>query len=222
MRAAIALPGEEIMRIATPEEDAEFLQARRVELGELLGEPLPNEVRPCPGCELPCPGTGSVTCARHCDRTCPHAPLQLSSEPEEFPVESGIVPLVFALYSLRQVEPCWSCEGHLKADGTFHRLPQVWFYCRSQVLPRLFVDVLSQLRAQGVTQATWVVNVTYAAEESLDPVFAMRPDLSLSEPYDLPTLQRDIEGLADALLEAVRDRARHYLKAGPSRRRATG
>ncbi|MCH8111808.1 MAG: hypothetical protein IH905_07620 [Proteobacteria bacterium] len=194
------------MRIATPSEDAKFLQARRVELGELLGEPLPNEVRPCPGCELPCPSTGSVTCASHCDRNCPHAPREMSSEPDEFPVEPGIVPLVFALYSLRQVEPCWSCEGHVKDDGTFRRLPQAWFYCRSQVLPRIIADAVSQLRLQGVTQATWIVNVTYAAEESLDPVFAIRPDLSLSEPYDLRTLRRDVEGLADGLLEAVRAR----------------
>ena len=48
------------MRIATPSEDAEFLQARRVELGELLGEPLPNAVRPCPGCELPCPSAATT------------------------------------------------------------------------------------------------------------------------------------------------------------------
>ncbi|MCH8187949.1 MAG: hypothetical protein IIB66_04470 [Proteobacteria bacterium] len=210
------------MRIATPSEDAKFLHARRVELGELLGEPLPNVVRPCPGCELPCPSSGSLTCACHCSRTCPHAPREMSSEPDEFPIEPGIVPLVFALYSLRQVEPCWSCEGHVKEDGTFWRLPQAWFYCRSQVLPRIIADAVSQLRSQGVTQATWIVNVTYAAEESLDPVFAIRPDLSLSEPYDLRTLRRDVEGLADGLLEAVRERARHYLKAGSLQRRAAG
>lgn len=208
------------MRIATPAEDAEFLHARRVELGELLGEPSPNVARPCPGCELPCPSTGSLTCACHCGPSCPHATLQMSSEPEEFPIELGIVPLVFALYSLRRVEPCWSCEGHLKEDGTFWRLPQAWFYCRSQVLPRIIADAVSQLRAEGATQATWVVNVTYAAEESLDPVFTIRPDLSLSEPYDLRTLRRDVEGLADGLLETVRERARHYLKAGSTRRRA--
>lgn len=210
------------MRIATPSEDAEFLQARRVELGELLGEPAPNAVRPCPGCELPCPTTGSVTCACHCDRNCPHAPLAMSSEPDEFPVEPGIVPLVFALYSLRQAEPCWSCEGHTKEDGSFWRLPQAWFYCRSQVLPRIIADSISQLRSQGVTEATWILNVTYAAEESLDPVFAIRPDLSLSEPYDLRTLRRDVEGLADGLLDSVRERARHYLKAGTLQRRALG
>lgn len=209
------------MRIAPPSENAEFLRARRVELGELLGEPLPNEVRPCAGCELPCPCSGSLTCACSCDRACPHAPHQMSSDPEEFPVESGIVPLVFALYSLRQVEPCWSCEGHVKEDGTFWRLPQVWFYCRSQVLPRIISDSLSRLRSKGATQATWIINITYAAEESFDPVFAIRPDLSLSEPHDLRTLQRDVEGLADGLLERVRDRARYYLKAGAQPHRAS-
>ena len=36
----------------------------------------------------------------------------LSSDPERYPIEPGIVPLVFALRGLRVFEPCWSCEGH--------------------------------------------------------------------------------------------------------------
>ena len=204
------------MRIATPAQDAGFLRARRIELGELLGQPLPNDVRPCPGCDMPCPATGSTTSASHCGPECPHAAKQMSSEPEEFPIEQGIVPLVYALYSLRLVEPCWSCEGHTKDDGTYWRLPQAWFYCRSQVLPRIMADALAQLRSKGVTEATWIINVTYAAEESLDPVYAIRPDLSMSESYDLQTLRRDVDGLAAGLLEAVRDRSRYYLKAIPA------
>ena len=143
----------------------------------------------------------------------------MSSDPEEFPVEAGIVPLVLALYSLRQVEPCWSCEGHVANDGAFWRLPQAWFYCRSQVLPGIIADAVAQLRFQGITQATWAVSVTYAAEETLGPVFVIRPDLSLSEPFDLRALRRDVVGLADGLLESVRGRARHYLKAGSSKPR---
>ena len=67
-----------------------------------------------------------------------------------------------------------------------------------------------------MTEATWIINVTYAAEESLDPVYAIRPDLSMSESYDLQTLRRDVDGLAAGLLEAVRDRSRYYLKAIPA------
>ncbi|MCZ6862069.1 MAG: hypothetical protein O7I42_17635 [Alphaproteobacteria bacterium] len=41
----------------------------------------------------------------------------MSSEPEEFPIESAIVPLVYAFHSLRLTPPCWSCEGHYNRSG---------------------------------------------------------------------------------------------------------
>jgi len=50
-----------------------------------------------------------------------------------FPIESGIAPLVFELKRLGVFEPCWSCEGHNDPGGNLWKIPRVWFYCDSVV-----------------------------------------------------------------------------------------
>ena len=52
-----------------------------------------------------------------CEATCPEAPKALTSDPVNYPIETGIVSLVFEMKRLGIFEPCWSCEGHLGPAG---------------------------------------------------------------------------------------------------------
>ena len=103
-------------------------------LETLVETPSAREVRPCEGCTTPCPcPRRSPTCGCACDAACPEAPRALSTEPDRYPIEPKVVPLVFALAELRETQPSWSCEGHVRADGEWIRPPQVWFYAELSV-----------------------------------------------------------------------------------------
>ena len=82
-----------------------------------------------------------------CRRDCAKAPARLSSDPDRFPVEEKIAPLVFELKKLGVFFPCWSCEGHNDPSGKLWKLPRVWFYADSVVHLRLLSDAINdQLR----------------------------------------------------------------------------
>lgn len=167
-------------------------------------------LRLCAGCERPCACSASTTCACACGPQCPEAGRRLSSEGDRYPIETAILPLVCAVQALRGCTPCWSCEGHLDAEGGLLRPPQVWFYARSPVYLKLLGDALTALRASGHLAHPWQVRLSYS-EGELDPAFSLEPDLARIEAPDLVRLQRDIPVLADALAPAIRQRARALL-----------
>ena len=134
----------------------------------------------------------------------------MSSEPGDS-VEAGIVPLVFALFTLAAVTPYWSCEGHPAPDGTIARTPQVWFWSRSQVAPHVVGDALWALYFRRVTSVEWVVATTHSPRGPLEPAYAIRPDLRFVKTADLARLQGDDHAIADALADTVRELARRYL-----------
>jgi len=120
------------------------------------------------------------------------------------------VPLVFAFQSLRGCVPCWSCEGHLDAQGGLLRPPQVWFYARSPVYLRLLGDGLSALRAAGRLAHPWQIRLSYS-EGDLDPAFSLEPDLTQIPAPSLRALWADIPVLAEALAPEMRRRAQEIL-----------
>ena len=118
------------MKLAWPESDAGRKKASRQALARLVVQPLVRDLRPCPDCDLPCPAHASPECCCGCSAACPDVSRQMSVEPDAYPIEPGIAPLVFEFYALRLCPPCWSCEGHVDAAGKLTRLPRVWFFCR--------------------------------------------------------------------------------------------
>lgn len=140
--------------------------------------------RPCGSCSQPVqPGV-------YCTRPCAEAALALSSEPGRYPIEAGVLPLVFALARLAHVKPCWSCEGHNDANGRLWKMPQVWFYACSPTCARLINLFLWEMRAAGFTGHEWRVTLSAFSEFDCDMYViepAIRPGVC-----SLQGLQRDL------------------------------
>lgn len=175
----------------------------RDERDRLIGEigilalPRPPETRICGmHCNEICPVCGKRDCTCTCTRDCHHIARALSSEPDRFPLESGIASLVFALKSLGVFDPCWSCEGHNDVSGKLFRLPQVWFYCDSTVQVRLLSDALSDLAGRQRTRAEWRLSVTYSDDDNPKTTFALLPVVSDSQETGLIDLQNDADTIA--------------------------
>ena len=193
------------MRLDRLDRDQATIQRSMREIEALLTMPDTDQLRPCPGCDIPCPHIGSLTCGCGCAPDCPDAPAKMSSEPDEFPIEAGIVPLVFAFHRLRLCPPYWSCHGHAGGDGKLIRLPRLWFYSRSVVYPRLVHLYLGELNAKGKLRVPWKVTVTFSDTGNADTGFSLEPDLNLvPEQPALGPLRADLEIIARDLFAGVR------------------
>jgi hypothetical protein len=211
------------MKVERYEGDNHYYHERREALQRLLtpatATATANAGRPCPGCELRCPSCGSVGCRCDCHAGCVNAPRAMSSAPEEFPVEPGIVPLVYALYDAGLAHPCWSCEGHNGADGKLHKLPAVWFYARHLAYPDLLADYLWQLEFAGRIAHRWTVGVV-SSDNSIDTTFSIAP--APDGTPELAALRRDIGVIGESLAADVRSLARRKLASLDSHIRALG
>ncbi|MBL4615627.1 MAG: hypothetical protein JKY27_12235 [Magnetovibrio sp.] len=161
----------------------EVARARR--LGPLLD----------PVCVQDCPDFNP---GNPCHRMCSWAPLRLSSEPQDAPLETGIVPLVFELKKLGVFEPCWSCEGHNDAQSVLWKHPRVWFYSDSVVHVRALSIALNKLFANGALSAPWVVMVTFSDADNPDTTFSLEPS-SLVAGAKLVDLKADVGVIAENL-----------------------
>lgn len=200
------------MRIDQLGPDTEFYRQGREELELLLSQPTVREMRPCPSCTVPCPCSKSPTCTCACSPRCEHAPRQMSSEPDRYPIEARVVPLVYELYALKVCDPCWSCEGHCSADGLIGKIPQVWFYSRSLLYPRLVSEHLADLLFGKSLSCPWHISITYSSNRGVDTAFSIEPRLQLVDPPRLEHLQEDVQRIADDLIESVRLRARRTVE----------
>jgi len=198
------------MRLDKPDLDFREHASRLRELAVLLEQPSYRESRPCKGCRVPCSCSGSSHCACLCGPTCDKAPVQMSSDGNRYPIEPGIVRLVFAFCCLRLCPPYWSCEGHSHDDHTIRRLPQVWFYSWSSLYPRLIAEGVAQLHVERRIANPWHVCLTYS-EGGLCTGHSLEPDLKMMDRKDLPSLQADLTVIADRLVLHVRALAREYL-----------
>ena len=134
----------------------------------------------------------------------------MSSDPDAHPIESGISPLVYGLNCLRVCPPYWSCEGHRFPSGEIMRVPQVWFFTRSLIYPKLISDYLhEQLRDRTISNP-WQVSLTYA-ENSLETGFSIEPDVKLITRPDLESMQRDVGVISDRLVDGLARLAREAL-----------
>ena len=163
-------------------------------------------------CKVRCPRCGSTTCLCRCTPDCPHAARALSTEPDRYPIEPAILPLVFAMKRSRILDPCWSCEGHLGAGGSVWKMPMVWFYCRSMVYLRLLGDGLNRMKGIGSLKAPWGVAITYSDPGNPDTTFSLQPAPGEGRNYSLPELQRDARAIACMLEPMMEESARTLLR----------
>ena len=205
------------MRIDAPRGQIPVLETLRRELVEIAGGRLEKAGRPCPECAVACPCSGSSSCACACSPSCREARRQLSSEPEKFPIEAGIRPLVYALNTITGCQTIWSCEGHEGPDGGLYRLPAVWFYPggdgggRPQLLPLLLSDHLAHLERAGKLSCRWQIRI---GSWSRQPVIAygLEPHGHPDSPVSLKRLHNDIEVIASRLAHGLRQAAERWIR----------
>ena len=183
--------------------DRVYKNQLRGELLTLVEEASEASLRPCAHCTVLCPTHHSSSCTCCCSSDCDNAAQALSSEPERYPIEQGILPLVYSLSTLRVCPPCWSCEGHSRHKGQeLHRIPTVWFYSRSLIYPKLIADYLVELKGLRHLHVDWHVSISYSAD-ALDTTFAIEPRLVLNEAPELADLREDIATIAADLHDNV-------------------
>jgi hypothetical protein len=161
------------------------------------------------GCTIKCPQCGSTGCQCRCSPACPEAPRELSSDPVYHPIEPGIVPLVFELKRLALFDPCWSCEGHTRADGQVLKVPRVWFTCASMVHVRLLSSAVARLHAGAKLHYAWQIVVTYSDPDNPYTTFSLEPAPSPDADLSLSRLQADAAAIARSLQAVLSEEARH-------------
>jgi hypothetical protein len=189
------------MKIARPESAARHDKLAREALERLAAQPSVRDLRPCPECRLPCPTHSSSTCCCGCTADCPDAPRQMSIEPDLYPIETGIAPLVMEFYALRLCPPCWSCEGHIDEAGKLKRLPRVWFHCREISYLGLIADRLFRLRFERAIGQPWQVRTELDDTKSAgETIFSLEPALRPGAALIIAN------GFADAIRKAAKTR----------------
>jgi len=196
------------MKINKPNFDFEFYRLQKRELEYLLEQPTVEKMKPCPGCDIPCDCSGSKTCTCNCSSDCEEAPARMSSEPDRYPIETGIVPLVYKFYSLRVCTPCWSCEGH---DSGVKKIPRVWFYSSSLAYPRLILDYINRLKHRKLLMYKWHITLTSPSGD-LESAFSLEPNLNYNSNLRLDYLHKDIRTIADRFIENICFLAKTYIE----------
>lgn len=171
-------------------------------LADELERLLTTEVmfrRPCAHCSKKCDQCGSLNCLCNCSSDCAEIPRALSSDPDNYPLEPGTVPLVFEMSRLREISPCWSCEGHLDPEGKLWKIPQVWFYASSPVYASLLSQYVWQLHSQGQLVYPWQVTLL-AYGEIGSITYSLMPDLNSVEAPLLHSMQYDMKRIASDLV----------------------
>jgi len=201
------------MRIARRERSPDRVRELR---SQIVGAICPAIVdgRVCGShCMARCPQCGSTACHCRCSPQCAEAPRALSSEPDHYPIEPAILPLVFEMKRLGLFDPCWSCEGHLGPDGALWKLPTVWFYCDSTVHLRLLSDLLDDLELSGRLGVHWQVVVTFSNADNPCTTFSLEPVPPSASASLLPAMQKDVLVIARSLAATIADRAQKLLGA---------
>lgn len=199
-----------LMKIIDNRHQSEQKTEVLIKLRDLIAQPSDTQARPCPDCSIRF-GEETLLSAENCSSACKYAPRHMSGEPDKFPIEAGSVPLVYALYSLRLITPCWSCEGHLNADGGIGKLPKVWFYSGSRFYPKMIAQVIGQLQAHhkiGYSCGVKVLPFSQSLFSTTYSIEAQASDVRLGE------LQKDIITLGKVMRQEMLSLANDYVRRG--------
>jgi len=188
------------MRIELPILDGERLSQNEKELAQLAGCNLQRG----PVCQPDCP----LARTQPCTSSCSQAPLALTSD-SAFPIEDGVLPLVFELKASRVFEPVWSCEGHYDTSRTVRRLPSVWFCCESLTHIRTLAEVITDLCFETKSSTAWRVSLCCPAVDSPNTIFKLEPEVTTE--VRIEALQNDMSILAQNLRDRLSKKGRMYL-----------
>lgn len=199
------------MKLNGYQTDADHEETILRDLKYLLETPGYKDLRPCQGCDKPCPCSASTSCTCDCAPDCDLAPVMMSSEADRYPIEPKIATMVFGFNTLRICPPYWSCEGHAFANGAIRRVPQVWFYSRSLIYPKLVGEYVLKLKTQEVLVNPWHIVVSHA-DDALETGFSIEPEVkSITDP-DLESMQKDVIAISANLQTGLKSCARRYLE----------
>lgn len=185
--------------------DPLFIDSDRIreELELLLTQPSPLELAPCPGCQCHMPDQCSPKCAQ--------AALALSSDPDKFPIEPKVIPLVYGLSVARLLQTCWSCEGHMNDRGELFRMPKISFYSASPIYAKMLLQHINALKTDRKLSYDWQIVLSDYAQ-TMATTYTLQPDLhEVQEPH-LGRLQNDLLVIADKLPDQLKNQARNALK----------
>lgn len=206
------------MRIMSKNRSEQSDSAFASEIKQVLTNPG-TEGRVCSDdCKIICSDCGSIACQCMCHCECPQASESLSSDPEHFPIEPGIVPLVYSMTKDGTCTPCWSCEGHERPDGSLWKIPRVWFYCPSMIHLRLIGSGVHALFVVKKTRAPWQVVITHSDTGNTDTTFSLEPALAPDAAVNLTDLQADVRTIAEAFSEFLKFEARALSRSHSSQR----
>jgi len=206
------------MRIKDDSFNVEAKKATILELNDLLSQPSDFTERPCPGCRFATPdGKTDSSSTKFCSYRCEAAPRQMSGEPDRFPIETKVVPVVYAFYTLRKLMPCWSCEGHLDGHENLSKLPKVWFYSTSNFYPKLISQALSQMEGKKLLVNGWIVRILPFSQSMYTITYSLEPSALTNQKTDrlvLNSLHSDMVVIADDLRRDVFRLAMDYVNKG--------
>lgn len=183
----------------------------KLDLINLIEQPSDKQERPCPGCRLTFDGDPSILSTKNCSYKCSAAPAQMSADPTRYPIEFNVVPIVYALYTLRLLMPCWSCEGHLDASGRISKLPKVWFYSVSPFFPKLIAQFIGKLRSAHKLDHDWNVSILSFSQSMFSITYSIEPKWTSEHDASLVSLQSDMLVIAGELRLGVLGLARDYI-----------
>lgn len=203
------------MRILRPHRSRREVSKAKAELRD-IADARPVTGRVCGAvCTMRCGACGSRKCACMCRPACARAPYCLSSDPEHYPIEPAILPLVFAMRRSGIFHPVWSCEGHTDSDGALWKRPAVWFCCAAPSHGRVLADSLFAMHHDGRLATRWQVSLGCSELRSLETTFALQPVFEGDAP-DLAVLRSDVAVIAGAIIAQTRKCARMVLAASDS------
>jgi len=206
------------MKIKSDIFTTEAKKATIAELKVLVGQPSDKQERPCPGCRFTTPdGKSGSGDTQFCSYSCPAAAREMSGDPDNFPIEQGIVPAVYAFYSLRALMPCWSCEGHLDGHGLISKLPRVWFYSGSNFYPKLIAQAIGKMETHNQLKNDWMIRVLPFSQSMYTITYSLEPaDTAIigAGSTVLDSLRSDVRVIADNLRTAVFAQAKDYIDKG--------
>ena len=177
----------------------------------LTNQPSDKMQRPCPGCRFAVGQEHSTTTSKYCSYTCPYASKQMSADPEKYPIEQSIVPLVYAFYTLRLMMPCWSCEGHNDMQGHIFKTPKLWFYSANEFYPKLVAQFVSAYKGEGKISNHWSVRILPFSQSMFTTTYSLEPQEAIPSQTHLSSLQSDIKIIADNLREEMLKLANYYI-----------
>lgn len=133
----------------------------------------------------------------------------MSNKPDQYPIEGGIVPLVYVLYSMRLIIPCWSCEGHVDTRGDICKLPKVWFYAKSPFFPKLIAQAINDMQAKKKIDHSWGVRVLPFSQSLYSTTYSLEAS---STQVPLPKLRNDIVWMGRELRHDLILLAQNYIR----------